>query len=147
MGFQTAMRISASGLTSQRMRMDVISSNIANVSTTRSEDGGPYKRREVIFGSALARVGKLMADGRNMMPAFAPAGVRVVGIASQAGVRLVNDPQHPDADENGDVAYPAIDMVQEMTDMMSATRAYEASVTAVTAAKGMALKALELGRS
>jgi len=135
MGFQTAMRISASGLTSQRLRMDVISSNIANVSTTRSEDGGPYKRREVVFGSAMARVGKLMADGRSMLPALSPAGVRVIGIAANQGVRLVNDPQHPDADANGDVAYPAIDLVQEMTDMMSATRAYEASVTAVNAAK------------
>ncbi len=146
MGFQTALRISASGLTSQRLRMDVISSNIANVSTTRSEDGGPYKRREVVFGSALARVSKVMADGRNIIPAFAPAGVRVVAVASKPGVRLVNDPTHPDADANGDVAYPDIDLVQEMTDMMSATRAYEASVTAVNAAKSMATKALDLGR-
>jgi len=76
-----------------------------------------------------------------------PAGVRVAGVIVSDGVRLVNEPGHPDADENGNVAYPDIDLVQEMTDMMSAVRAYEASVTALNALKGMATKALELGKA
>ncbi len=138
-----SLRISASALTAHRLRMDVISGNIANSSTTRSNEGGPYKRRQVVLGSGQPLQGILPVSGRS----GAPVGVRAVGIVEQDRVRLVNDPKHPDADENGNVAYPDIDIVQEMTDMMSAVRAYEASVTAINAAKGMALKALEIGRA
>ncbi len=143
MSFATSLRLGASALTAQRLRMDVISGNIANVSTTRSTDGGPYKRREVVLAAATARAGIVPLRDR----AANPAGVRVAGVVAEDGVRLVNDPGHPDADENGNVAYPDIDLVQEMTNMMSAVRAYEASVTALNALKGMAMKALDLGKA
>lgn len=143
MSFSTSIRVGASALTAQRLRMDVISSNIANINTTRSPDGGPYKRREVVLAAASSRTGVLPVGNR----VAEPAGVRVAGVIARDGVRLVNEPGHPDADENGNVAYPDIDLVQEMTDMMSAVRAYEASVTALNALKGMASKALELGKA
>jgi flagellar basal-body rod protein FlgC len=123
--------------------MDVISGNIANINTTRSADGGPYKRREVVLTAAPASTG--FASLREQ--AATPTGVRVAGVVEESGVRLVNDPGHPDADANGNVAYPDIDLVQEMTDMMSAVRAYEASVTALNALKGMAMKALDLAKA
>ncbi len=143
MSFASSLRIGASALTAQRLRMDVISSNIANVNTTRSPDGGPYKRREVVLSAAPSRSGILPISER----AASPAGVRVAGVVADGGIRWVNDPSHPDADENGNVAYPDIDLVQEMTNMMSAVRAYEASVTALNALKGMAMKALDLGKA
>jgi len=142
------MRISGSSLTAQRLRMDVISSNIANVSTTRDVNGGPYRRREVVLNASYTPQGSdqggiLRVGSRSI----SPLGVRVAGIVPQDRIRLVNDPNHPDADAEGNVAYPDIDMVQEMADMMTAVRAYEASVTALNAAKNMAQKALELGRA
>ena len=143
MSFITSLRAGASALTAQRLRMDVISGNIANINTTRSADGGPYKRREVVLTAAPAATG--FASLREQ--AATPTGVRVAGVVEESGVRLVNDPGHPDADANGNVAYPDIDLVQEMTDMMSAVRAYEASVTALNALKGMAMKALDLAKA
>lgn len=143
MSLASSFRIGASALTAERLRMDVISSNIANIDTTRSPDGGPYKRREVVLSAAPA--------GNGFFPLFNraadPTGVRVVGVVANGGVRLVNDPGNPDADKNGNVAYPDIDLVKEMTDMMSAVRAYEASTTALNALKGMAMKALDLGKA
>ena len=142
LSFYSSLRISGSALTAERLRMDVISGNIANVGTTRSSDGGPYRRRQVILAPLPSN-----QDGFPLLRRDEPpAGVRVARVVSQDRVKLVNEPGNPDADENGNVAYPDIDLVQEMTDMMSAVRAYEASVTAFNAAKGMALKALELGR-
>ncbi len=148
MSFTSSMRISGSSLTAQRLRMDVISGNIANVSTTRDVDGSPYRRREVVLSASYSPQGSdqsgiLKVGSRSA----SPMGVRVAGIASQDQIRLVNDPNHPDADAEGNVAYPDIDMVQEMADMMTAIRAYEASVTALNAAKSMAQKALDLGRA
>ncbi|MHB0870622.1 MAG: flagellar basal body rod protein FlgC [Chloroflexota bacterium] len=143
MSFLSSLRIGASGLTAQRLRMDVISGNIANLQTTRTTEGGPYKRREVVFSASAARGGVLPVR----YGASNPAGVRVAGVVENDGVRLVNDPAHPDADEDGNVAYPDIDLVQEMTDMMSAVRAYEASVAALNAAKNMAMRALDLGKA
>lgn len=143
MSFTSSMRISASSLTAQRLRMDVIASNIANVNTTRTPEGGPYRKREVILSAAYSPTGGVIpVAGRSV----SPVGVKVLGITDHEQVRLVNDPSHPDADANGDVAYPDIDLVQEMGNMISAVRAYEASVTAINAAKSMAQKALELGR-
>ncbi|MGE5620284.1 MAG: flagellar basal body rod protein FlgC [Sphingomonadaceae bacterium] len=142
MSFASSLRISASGLTAQRLRMDVVSGNIANLQTTRTTAGGPYKRREVVFSASPARGGVVPAVNRGVNP----TGVRVAGVVENGGTRLVSDPSHPDADENGIVAYPDIDLVQEMTDMMSAVRAYEASVAALNAAKSMAVRALDLGK-
>ena len=142
MGFTSSLRISASGLTAQRLRMDVVSSNIANMGTTRTALGGPYRRREAVFRAFPPLSGYQPAAAR-LAP---PLGVRVAGVVEDDRVRLVHDPRHPDADESGYVAFPDIDIVREMTDMMSAVRAYEASVTAINAAKNMAQKALEIGR-
>lgn len=148
MSFWEALRIGSSGLTAQRLRLDLISNNIANAQTTRTEKGGPYQRQDVVF----------MPEGNNpALPQSVAArrgglsslqgGVRAVEITTDtaAGPR-VYDPTHPDADANGYVNYPNVDIVVEMTNMLSATRSYEANLTSVEAVKRMALKALEIGR-
>lgn len=130
-----AMQISASGLTAERFRLDLIANNVANVHTTRTEQGGPYRRKTAVFAERLdeARRGG--------------GGVRVAAVsADRSEPRLVFEPEHPDADAAGYVAYPNINIVQEMVDMITATRAYEANVTALNASKSMFLKALEIGR-
>lgn len=129
-----AMNISASGLTAERLRLDIISSNLANANSTRTEAGGPYRRKIPVFAE-------------NMSAQGAPAGVRVVSIAEdQAPFKRVHDPGHPDADEHGYVLLPNVEIVKEMVDMITAMRAYEANATVVSASKTMAGKALEIGR-
>lgn len=128
-----AMQISASGLTAERFRMDLIANNIANVNTTRTAHGGPYRRKTAVFAEKLE--------------AARGAGVRVLSVSEdRTEPRLVFEPEHPDADELGYVAYPNVNIVQEMVDLITATRAYEANVTALNASKSMFLKALEIGR-
>ena len=151
MGIFETMRVSLSGLTAQRLRMDVISSNIANVETTRSPEGGPYLRRQVIFqaesATPFATLLSKQLDGRPPAP-NASRGVAVVGIRTDPdAVREVYDPAHPDADENGIVRSPDIDVVTEMADLLAATRAYEANVTVLDALKSMAMRALSIGRA
>jgi len=141
----TAMDVSASALTAERTRMNIISSNLANANSTRTAEGGPYKRKDAVFaadpgkpsfGSTLSRI-----SGRQ------PTGVQVTQIVEdQSAPRLKYDPHHPDADQSGNVALPNVNVVEEMADMITASRAYEANVTAVQAAKAMAMKTLELGR-
>ena len=149
MGMFDSMQVSASGLSAERLRMDVIAQNLANVNTTRGADGNPYRRREVVFQAidpgatgAASGVGGVGTDGA------APAGgVEAVGIQEDPSpLRAVYDPSHPDADQNGYVYLPNINPVTEMIDMMTATRAYEANVTAMNAAKNMAMKALDILR-
>jgi len=145
MGMFDAMEVSASGLTAERMRMDVVAQNLANANTTRGVDGQPYRRKEVVlaerqgegsFGAALAGA----MSGK-------PAGVEVAAIAEdQTPLKQVYDPSHPDADANGYVQMPNVDSVAEMVDLISAQRAYEANVTAMQAAKQMFSKTLELLR-
>jgi len=124
--------------------MDVITENIANIDTTRAADGDPYRRKYVVFQERH--------DGRNFAAFFnrarkAPGGVRVVGIGKDMSeFKLDFNPSHPDADENGYVRLPNVEVVQEMTDMMAAYRAYEANITALNAFKDMAVKTLEIGR-
>lgn len=144
MGIFTAIDASASGLTAERLRMDVISNNIANANTTRTATGGAYRRQMVVFQprasqpSFLQTLNKQLSGGE---------GVRVAGIKQDnAPLRKMYDPSHPDANTEGYVEMPNVQIVSEMVDMISATRAYEANVTAVNAAKSMALKALEIGR-
>lgn len=138
MGSFTSMDISASGLSAQRRRLDVIANNIANANTTRTPEGGPYQRQEAIFTARMEDAGTFQER---------PAGVETPRIVSDpAPPRMVYQPGHPDADPQGYVAMPNVNIVQEMTDMISATRTYEANVTAMNAAKSMATKALELGR-
>ena len=135
------LAISASGLTAERLRLDLIASNLANIHTTRTDQGGPYRRKVAIFAERLKEA---MVTPGPQAPGY---GVRVVGIAEDnTPPRLVYDPAHPDADARGYVALPNINVVNEMIDLITASRAYEANVTAFNAAKSMALKALEIGR-
>jgi flagellar basal-body rod protein FlgC len=148
MSFWQALRIGSSALTAQRLRLDLISNNIANAQTTRTQKGGPYQRQDVVFmaeGSnpaAPQNVANLHGDLTHIQ-----GGVKVAEITTDtsAGPR-VYDPTHPDADANGYVDYPNVDIVVEMTNMLSATRSYEANLASVDAVKRMALKALEIGK-
>lgn len=146
------MRIGASGLTAQRLRLDVVSNNIANAETTRTAEGGPYKRQDVIFtpqGSSSSFLPQFIAARHNQSldELTGMGGVQTSSIITddEAGAR-VYDPTHPDADEEGYVTYPNVNMVVEMTNMLSATRSYEANLAVVDAAKRMALKALDIGK-
>lgn len=140
MGIFSSINISASGLTAERLRLDTIANNLANINTTRTAEGGPYRRQSVIFAERLEKAIGSPAK-------FRGAGVQVVEIAHDPGEpRRVYDPSHPDAGDDGYVNYPNINVVNEMVDMITATRAYEANITAINAAKTMALKALEIGR-
>jgi len=148
MSFLNSMSISASALTATRLRMDVITENIANSDTTRTETGDPYRRKFVVFQER--------SNNRDFSSVFnrargindrAPGGVRVVHIGhDMSDFKLDYNPAHPDADENGYVRLPNVEVVQEMVDMMSAFRAYEANITALNAFKDMAVKTLEIGR-
>jgi len=153
MGFLNSMNISASGMTAQRRRLDIASENITNINTTRTENGGPYRRKLVVleqiptnrFGGALRRA---MSRGAAGIYEHNTPGVRVAEILEdQTPFNAVYDPQHPDADANGYVMLPNVDLVKEMVDSMAASRAYEANITAFNAVKLMASKALEIGRT
>ena len=129
MGAFDGMHTSASGLTAQRFRMDLIASNLANVNTTRTSNGEPFRRQMAIFGSRQGPI----------------PGVQVMGIRKdQAAFQRHYDPSNPDADAGGYVAMPNINPVLEMTDMISASRSYEAGITAISAFKSMAAKTLEI---
>lgn len=143
MGFFGAIDAAASGMTAERLRLDVISNNIANVNTTRTTEGGPYQRQFVVFeprpgGGAFANM---------MNRQMQLNGVKVTGIKKDdSPPRMIYEPGHPDADSDGYVKMPNINIITEMVDMMTASRAYEANVTAVNVAKSMMLKALEIGK-
>lgn len=148
MSFWESIRIGASGLLAQRTRLDVISNNIANAQTTSTAEGGPYQRQDVVFEEN---------DGKGFTPTFVKAmrgesstadgGVQVSQIVTDASAgEQVYDPTHPDADANGYVTYPNVDPVVEMTNMLSATRSYEANLSLIDAAKNMALRALDIGK-
>lgn len=132
----SAMKISATGLAAERLRMDIISSNMANASTTRNEKGekSPYVRRIATFQEAL--------DSKNQL-----AGVKAVGIEKdKSPLRREYNPNHPDADEDGYVSMPNVNVLNEMADMMVASRSYEANVDTLNALKNMFSKALEIGK-
>lgn len=138
-----SLRISASGLSAERLRMDTIASNIANVTTTRGENGQPYVRKVAVFQENLQKeMNKQTGKVEEQM-----LGVKAVGIEDdQSPLRRVYDPSHPDADKEGYVNMPNVNILNEMADMITATRAYEANVTAMNSEKSMFLKALEIGR-
>jgi len=147
MGYFGALDISASGLTAQRLRMDTISQNIANVNTTNTKDGTPYKRKVPVFEE---RVSGGIFDGY-LKSAFKGDnigdGVRVSNIIEDnAPFKLVYEPGHPDANAEGYVSLPNVEVVTEMVNMISASRAYEANVTAINTTKSISMKALEIGR-
>jgi flagellar basal-body rod protein FlgC len=145
MDFFTAMQVSASGLNAERERLNVSSSNLANVQTTRTAAGGPYKRRDVVLQAepAYEQISGGVAGGTSK----AVEGVRVASIVQdQTAPRLEYDPGHPDANIDGYVAYPNVNVVEEMVDMITASRAYEAGVTALSTAVDMAERAMSIGK-
>ena len=138
----------ASGLTAERLRMDVISNNIANANTTRTQAGGAYNRRYVIFQPRETEAGTFEDFlQKSVHKLDAGAGVRAVGIGTnnEQGP-MVYDPNHPDANADGYVERPNVNIVSEMVDMITAQRAYEANTTTISAAKSMVTKALDIGR-
>lgn len=138
MALFSGLQISASALTAERLRMDVISSNLANVNTTRTAAGGPYRRQVATLAAAPLGFGAALA---------AAGGVRVEAIsADPAPFKLKYDPGHPDAGPDGFVRLPNVDVLAEMVDLLAASRSYEANVTAFNAGKAMFLRALEIGR-
>jgi flagellar basal-body rod protein FlgC len=146
-----SLKIGASALTAQRLRLDVIANNIANAETTRTAAGGAYQRQDVVFtpqGQNRFLPALVQAlRGQDNAPTLAAGGVQVAEITTDpAPGPRVYDPTHPDADADGYVTYPNVNIVAEMTNMLSATRSYEASLTALDAVKRMALKALDIGR-
>lgn len=145
MDFLKSMDISSSGMTAQRSRLNVISMNLANANTTRTEEGGSYRRKTVIFqtepvdNSFEAQL-KESIDKKIY-------GVKVTDVVPVSGeLKQVYDPTHPDADSEGYVSYPNVNLVEEMVSMLNANRSYEANASAIKASKEMALKALDIGR-
>lgn len=139
MGFLSSIDISGSALTAQRLRMDVISENIANAETTQTDSGEPYRRKVCVLSER--------ASFSSMLNDAVGGGVVVSDIVEDSSdFELEYDPDNPLADEDGYVRMPNVDEVEEIIDLMSATRSYEANVTALNATKSMALKALDIGR-
>ena len=139
-----AMDVSATGMTAQQTRMDTISENIANVNTTRDANGNVYKRKTVVFEEKSY---PSFSESLSMANGHIGKGVKVSQIVEDDSEgNKVYDPSHPDADENGYVTYPNVNIVQEMTDLIDASRSYEANSTAFGASKSMALKGLEIGQ-
>ncbi len=148
MNIFSAFNINSSGLTAQRYRMDIISENIANANTTRTADGTPYRRKVVTFAeknshTPFSRVLNSATDR------YSGNGVKVDGVYedTKTDLTMVYDPSHPDADESGYVTYPNVNIITEMTNMIDASRAYEANSTAFNASKAIALKGLEIGKA
>lgn len=146
MGIFSSLNISGTALTAERTRMDVISKNIANVNTTRTSSGKPYRRQMPLFkemegqsfSSILSRENNKLAE---------KSGVKITGIVEdKTPFKTIYDPGHPDADKDGYVLMPNVDIVTEMVDMITASRSYEANMTSINSAKSMAMKALEIGR-
>ena len=149
MSMFSAFNINASGMTAQRYRMDIISENVANANTTRTAEGGPYRRKIVTFAekggqTAFSRVLGNAAYSHG----YTGQGVKVSGVYEdyETEMNMVYDPSHPDADENGYVTGPNVNIITEMTNMIDASRAFEANATAFNASKAIALQGLEIGK-
>lgn len=148
MGIFNSINISSSGLTAERTRMDTISKNIANANTTRTSSGSPYRRQMVVF----------QENNKNSFSDYLSLYSNTNGLSDKDGVKIssivedkspfkkVYDPGHPDANEEGYVNMPNVDIVKEMVDMISATRGYEANITSINSSKTMAMKALNIGK-
>ncbi len=153
MGMFDSFDINASGMTAQRFRMDIISENIANSNTTRTEDGTPYRRKVVTFqekGNTLNQItGQTFSSTlKSAAKQYRGSGVKVVSVTEDTttDLKMVYDPSHPDADENGYVTYPNVDTVTEMVNLIDASRSYEANATAFEASKSLAARGLEIGQ-
>lgn len=149
MSMFSAFNVNASGMTAQRLRMDIISENVANANTTRTENGTPYVRKIVTFATKGAdKTGSFHKVLKGATAAYVGQGVKVNGIYEdkESEQNLVYDPSHPDADENGYVSYPNVNIVTEMTNLIDASRAYEANATAFSASKAMAQQGIQLSQ-
>lgn len=142
MSFLSSLNISGSGMSAQKLRMDVIAQNIANAETTRTDAGGPYLKKSVVFSEKQAAFAGYLRRAQDIS-----GGVAVTAIIENGqAVTRVYDPDHPDADAQGYVLMPEIDTAEQMVDMIAASRSYEANITAFNAVKFMASKALEIGK-
>ena len=138
-----SMKINASGLTLERLKMDIASTNIANVNTTRTEEGGPYRRKEVVFQESLLNA-RNNITGQMEKKSF---GVKVTEIMEDdENFKIIYDPNHPDADEDGYVMMPNVNMVDEMISLIKTQRSYEANITALNTSKNILKKALEISK-
>ena len=151
MRFLSSIDVSASGLTAQRLRMDTIANNMASAEATRvANRPGPYRRQVVLFEARTPQKGSNFASIFKNTMQSAGSGVRVRQIKelddNDSAFRRVYEPSHPDADENGYVTYPNVNIVEEMINLISATRSYEANAKVIEATKGMATRALDIGR-
>ena len=150
MNLLDSITISATGLSAQRVRLNIASMNLANANVTRTVDGGPYRAKSVIFSSEKYKPETATRQGRadfDQELEKAVETVKVEGIVEDPDPFIqVYDPTHPDADANGMVSYPNVNTMEQMVDVMNASRAYEANATVLETAKGMAMKALELAR-
>lgn len=152
MGLFDAMNVSATGLTAQRYRMDIIAENVANANSTRTEGGGIYRRKVVTFeaegNSKQGSFSSMLASSAGSLGNAIGGGVRITSVREDrtTDIRRVYDPSHPDADEAGYVYYPNVDTITEMTNLIDATRAYEANATAIDASKSMMSQALNIGK-
>lgn len=144
MGYLDSLNITGSALTAERFRSDVILQNLANQNTTRTEDGGPYRRKQVVLREQQLTFKQEL--GRAVTKADKGGVIAEAVVDSDNPLVPVYDPDHPDADEDGYVMMPNVNSAEEMVDLMAATRAYEANLTALNVAKSMALKALEIGK-
>ncbi len=149
MSFWNSLRISSSALNAQRLRLDLIANNVANAETTRTASGTPYQRQDVVFSAnpGTSFLPLLIRARQDPTANVQLGGVRAAEIVTDntPGSR-VYDPTHPDADEGGFVTYPNVNLVVEMTNMLSATRSYEANLSTMASARRMALRALEIGK-
>ena len=148
MSFFKTLDISASALTAQSLRMDVIAQNVANANTTRTDDGTPYRRKTVIFQEKNQNFSNVLAGEKSVKPnTGGNGGVEVSQIlVDETPYELVYDPSHPDANDEGYVQMPNVDITREYVDMILASRSYEANITVMNTTKRMALKAFDIGK-
>lgn len=148
MGLFSSFDINASGMTAQRYRMDVISENLANAYTTRTQDGTPYRRKVVTFEQRGEGVSEFRRVFNRASDSYKGQGVKVGKVMQDTWTEMVMayDPSHPDADENGYVTYPNVSVVTEMTNLIDASRSFEANATAFSASKAIAVKGLEMSQ-
>ncbi len=147
MSFLSSLNIAGSALTAERLRMDIITQNITNANTTRTEDGGPYQRQQVVFQERGMTFDEILGDKTNGISTNNGGGVIVTDIVKNENDFIpVYDPTHPDADDEGYVLMPNVNVAEEQIDLMAATRAYEANITALNIIKNMTMLGLQIGQ-
>lgn len=148
MNLDRVFAVVGSALDSQRQRLNIIAGNLANAESTRSPNGGPYIRRDVVFETSAPETPFSFVFARAFQDSNEPAGVRITDIIQdERPLRVIYDPNHPDADEKGYLTLPNVNPVEEMVNLISATRAYEANIAVMETGKTMTLRALQMGNS